>query len=363
MRVRAVFGAGVLAALFAGGCATDPLMQLETVTPTLTPAQMAQLRRSARTAEALGIQVHQQPGGTGFGGINEVQAGHTVTVPLVKIRTGRPAEPGGQHRVPVFLATVNGRPGVRVLLDSGSNQNLFGYTLARQLQIPLIAGVPAVKAYGIGGAVENHPAIVPGMQIGSLELRKLLALVGPDAQALTFTRSFWGNTQVMVLGVNALKSLSYLSIDSLGGTVTFSPADAYVPDAGSKFVTTTPLDWQMELPVVEVLIDNKHRLSCVLDSGGDYGMLVPRSKAHELGYWTPGKGPLTTSRGIGGASLTSTYEIKQVKLGEAVVLRVPARTDVVGPEPAGGRLLLGNDVLRRYRVTFDFKRGMLWLER
>jgi hypothetical protein len=36
---------------------------------------------------------------------------------------------------------------------------------------------------------------------------------------------------------------------------------------------------------------------------------------------------------------------------------------VIGPEAAGGQVFLGNAVLRRYRVTFDFKHSTLWLER
>jgi len=49
-------------------------------------------------------------------------------------------------------------------------------------------------------------------------------------------------------------------------------------------------------------------------------------------------------------------------LGGATLVTVPARTIVIGPEPAGGQMLVGNEVLRQYRVTFDFKNQQFWLE-
>ena len=67
---------------------------------------------------------------------------------------------------------------------------------------------------------------------------------------------------------------------------------------------------------------------------------------------------------MGGASLATTYEIKQAKVGGATFTRIPARTGLIGPEVAGGQaVFLGNTVLRRYRVTFDFKHQALWLEK
>jgi len=221
----------------------------------------------------------------------------------------------------------------------------------------------SLAGHGIGGTVENYAAIIPTMQIGTMELRQQVALIGPDAQVLSFTRGFWGNTQVMILGINGLKGLSYLCIDNLRGTVTFAPRDAYVPDESSTFVTTAPIRWQGELPFVDVTVDNRFTYSCIMDTGGDYGLLIPKWKAADLGYWKPGKGEVGTSRGVGGSSLTASFEVKQAKLGGATFVKVPARSDLTGPEIAGGNLLLGNVVLRRYRVTFDFKHSVLWLER
>ena len=69
------------------------------------------------------------------------------------------------------------------------------------------------------------------------------------------------------------------------------------------------------------------------------------------------------AQGIGGASLTTNFEVKHAKVGEAEFTKIPAKTALVGPEPAGGQVLLGNAVLRRHRVTFDFRNNVLWLER
>jgi predicted aspartyl protease len=352
----------VALALMAAGCASGPHSQLETTTPTLSPAQVAELQKNTKTPEELGFQMRVSENGTAFAGVNVVEANENMTVPLVEIASDHPYLPGGRYRAPVIVASVNGRAGVRVMIDSGSNRNLFGYTLAHSLGIPLIAGLKPVTGHGIGGSVEDYMALVPAMQIGSIGLQKVLAMIGPDAQVLSFTRE--GNAQVMLLGVNALRSLSYLTIDNLHGKVILGAREGYLPDDTLPFMTTATLHWLGELPAVEISIDGREAMACILDTGGDYGMILPRTRAIELGYWTPGKGALTVPGGVGGASLAASYEIKQAKVGGATFAHIQGRTGLVGPDIGGGQaVFLGNAVLRGYRVTFDFKQNTLWLEK
>jgi hypothetical protein len=349
--------------LLAAGCATDPYAQLETTTPALTTAEVADLQKTSRTPEELGIQMRLTPQSAAFGRVNQVSAEADVTVPLFKVPTDNPREPGGSYRVPIIFGAVDGQENIRILLDSGSNRNLLGYSLAHSLAIPTVTGVKPITAIAIGGAVDNYLAVVPKLRIGSVEFKRMLALIGPDAQALSLTRGFWGDTQIMILGVNALRGLSYLSIDYLHGNATLGAHEAYLTDPASTFVTAIPLRWQSELPMVDITIDKRTTYPCILDTGGDYGLLVPRGRGMELGYWQPGKGELNTSRGVGGSALDTRYEVREAKLGDAALMRIPSRTQLIGPEPAGGQFLVGNVVLRRYRVTFDFKRSVVWLER
>ena len=352
----------VTVALLATGCASDQHSQLETTTPTLSPAQVAELQKNSKTPEELGIQMQVTEKAAGFAGVNLIDARENVTVPLMEIASDKPYRPGGMYRAPVFVASVNGNAAVRVMLDSGSNRNLFGYTLARSLGIPLITGLKPVTGFGIGGSVENYLALVPTMRIGSITLQKTVAIIGPDSQVLNFTRG--GNAQVMLLGVNALRRLSYLTIDNLHGKMIFGAQEAYLPDDTLKFLTTAPLHWLGDLPAVEISIDGREAVACILDTGGDYGMILPRTRAIELGYWTPGKGPLTAAGGVAGASLAVSYEIKEAKVGDATFTRIPGRTGLVGPDIAGGQaVFLGDSVLRGYRVTFDFQHNTLWLEK
>lgn len=355
MRRLLLVGVGV-----AAGCVVDPYSQLETGTPALSAAQQAELDARARPTSAFGLEV--QPVGGGFlfrGEVNRVVAAATVTLPLVKIAT----EDGGSYRVPVVLGTVNGQSGVRVLLDSGSNGHLVGYSLARRLGIPALAELPAVRGMGIGGAVENRWGMVESLRLGGLEWRNSPVLIGPDVQALQLTRSFWGNAPVMIGGVSVWRRLSYLTIDPFAGTATLSAAEPFVADPRLQTVAVLTLRWMNDLPCVEAVIDGTPVGDCILDTGGDYGMLLPRRLAGPLGYWQPGKETLATSRGVAGAALDATYTVRAVRVGPATFLKVPGRTNVIGPEPAGALPLLGNVVLRQHRVTFDFRTGKLWLER
>ena len=355
-----------LIVLLAGvGCdSIMPTRSIDLATPTFTAGQVAELQRRGKSAAELGIQMQVTEQSAQFGGVNVISGEQPGTVPLIKIPTDKPTEPGGQYRVPVVLATVNGKAGTRLMLDSGSNRILLGYSQARQLNIPPVAGVKPMTAMGIGGRVDNYLAVVPTLDVGGVRHQRLLALISPDTEVLKFTRGFWGNTPAMIYGVNTLRGLSYLSIDYLRGNVTFSPQAPYVPDPSLQTVAAVPLRWVEGLPAVEIQIDRRpDTYTCLLDTGGDYGMLVPRTVAAYLGYWKPGSERLGTSHGVAGAALNAQYNIRSVRLGGATFAGVPTRTDIIGPEPAGGHLLLGNVVLRRHRVTFDFRVGMLWLER
>jgi hypothetical protein len=353
----------VVVAILATGCATDPYSQLETGTPALSPMQVADLQKNAKTPEELGIRMRLAGGVVGFGDVNVIEADENVTVPLVEIPTDQPRQAGGLYRTPVVLASVNGKDGVPVALDSGSNLNLFGYSLARSLGIPLIAGLKPITGHGIGGSVDNYAAILPEMRIGPIGFHRMMALVGPDEQVLSMMHSFRSNNQVMILGVGVLHELSYLTIDNLRGNVIFGAHESYLPDDTLKFMTTAPLRWIGRLPAVDISVDTHEAVPCILDTGGDYGMLLPRARANEWGYWKPGKGSLSIPGGVGGASLATTYQVKVAKVGGATFARVPARTGLIGPEVGGGNVFLGDVVLRRYRVTFDFKRDVVWFER
>lgn len=359
--VGPVIGLGLLALV---GCAVDPISQLETVTPSFTQAQMKDLDRRALPASAFGLEMKTMPGGVAFQGPMQQHRGAvSATVPLVRILTEQPTLPGGAHRVPVVVGTVNGKRGVQILLDSGANRHLVGYSLARRLDVVPVAGVPMLRGLGIGGTVENRLGMVRTFQLGDLELHNQVALIAPDSQVLQLTRSFWGNQQVMIASVSAWRHLSYLQIDNLRGTATLHATEPYRPGQHRQVVTGLNLRWINDLPCVELQIDGQEVGWCALDTGGDYGLLLPRSLAAELGYWQRGQEQLATSHGVAGAALDAAYMVREVRMGPVLMQKVPGRTNVVGPEPLHARPLLGNVVLRQYCITFDYRVGMLWLER
>jgi len=347
------------------GCAGTP-PRSEKQSPKLAAAQISELTSRAESPAQLGIDVTIDHGRLlAAREVNELSTTTSVTVQLIGPPMNATAGVGAPNRVPCVLATINGHGGQRVILDSGSNRIVLGYSLAATLEIPLIVGLDPVPAQGMGGQgkVSGYWAVVPQMNVGDLKLRRLMALVVPDAEVLTYRRSFWGNEQVMLVGVSGLRKLSYLSLDYLRGVVTFGAAEKYLPDATATFATAVPLRWESELPTVDAVLERQYRTSCVVDTGGDYGLVLSRAAATELGYWKPGWGSEETSRGIAGEEEGKGYIVHEVKVGEAIFRQVPARARAAGPEALGGRLLLGNYELRQYRVTFDFQRNVLWLER
>ena len=355
--MRAVIIAAALA-LGLGGCTTS-LDRLETTTPTLSTRQRDDLLQRAKSAAELGLPEHFNPGVA----VGAVASQSNVTIALCKVPAQQTREKsGGQFGVPIILANVNGHSGVRVLLDSGSNRNLFGYSLAHELGITAITGLDPVISSGIGGSVDNLIGVARSIKVDTLELRRVLALIGPDTQVLSLTHGFWNHPQALILSLNTMRMLSYVSIDAPNGTVTFAPREPYHAQPSSIFVTMIPLQWVNGLPLIDLALDG-HTVPCYVDTGGEYGLLLPRKLAGELGYWKPGSETVGISKGVAGASLSATYVVRETKIGLATFANLAARTQVTGPDAAGGNALLGNDGLRRLRVTFDFQRGQLWMER
>ena len=82
----------VVALIVVAGCATDRFGQLETVTPSLNPAQIAELQRRARPAQDLGVRMRNTGQSLGFADVNELAGDQTVTLPLVRVPTATPRE-------------------------------------------------------------------------------------------------------------------------------------------------------------------------------------------------------------------------------------------------------------------------------
>lgn len=335
----------IIAVALAAGCST-----LETATPTLSPSQLAELRKRAKSPVELGLR-----------GAPELVASGPVTVPLCRVDYDLPGQPGSRYRVPVVVGSVGGED-VRLMLDSGSTHAVCGYSLARALKLPTVAGAGPVGTRGLGGTVEHCVGVTPSLRIGSLEVRRLVTMIGPDVAALRVKREWFGTTAMMLTGLNTFRGLASVTLDYPRGRVRFAPAGDYQPERAAKFATWVPLRWSNDLPCVEIAVDGKGPLPCFVDTGGDYGLMVLRSRAEKLGYWRPGQGSVTPGRGVAGAGLTTAYTVREAKLGGATLRQVPGRTQVVGPEPVGAELMVGNVVLRAYRVTFDFKNQRLWLE-
>lgn len=339
------------------GCATSTTSTRKTLP--LTAAQVADLQQRAQSPEALGIQIHTTDQGTEIHGANQATAEQPVTVAMVEVPGG---DADDRFGLPVVKATASSAE-LRVLVDSGSNRNLLGYSVARRLGVATIAGLGPVTGLGFGGTIQGYYGVIPQLQIGELTLQRVLVVIVPDADVLTFARKFGADVPLMVLGVNALNGLSSVSLDARTGKVAFEVKAAYLPSMALSGVGMVPLRWEDGLPTAVAVFDGRFRMPAVLDTGGNYGLVIPRSRASQMDYLDPGTVASATARGVGGESGMVRYEVDRLQLGSFQLNRVPAQTDLTAPETGNDLISIGNVVLRRYRVTFDFQKNALWLER
>lgn len=317
----------------------------------LTAAQLAALAARAVAPEKLGLRVV----GDGLVGVNLIEAEKPVTVAMVPLPAPKGAAPSPAVHSPVVAAVVNGQTNVNVLLDSGATSLLVSYSLARQMAIPVIEWPSS------GGGVL---AMVPELKVGDLVCRNLLGTIGPDLLALGLMGGFRDQSQMIVASLYSFhRGLAYVSLDYPRGMVTFGPRGPYPGDPARKLEAKVPFEWQGSLPYIAVDLGDGESRRCLVDTGSQFGVCVPRAVAEKLGHLKPDQKVSVRTLTVHGVASAVPFTLPRMEMGDRVFADVPAITELSGAGAAGRPLLIGNELLARYRVTFDFQKNMLWLER
>jgi len=184
--------------------------------------------------------------------------------------------------------------------------------------------------------------IVPRIQIGSFEGRGIAAIEEV------------GRTRTSLLG-DSLFRTSVVSIDYRRGTVQFRDKGyARTLRRRCRPLRNLGHDFLRDVPIVEMNVNGKN-IPCIIDTGSntsvvdvdtpEFRQLIGKrsGRARFPGgqadvYWT--KQPIPV--------LLGGREIGSIHLG----IRIPA----------GIRVLIGNDILRNFRVTIDYPDGITYLE-
>ena len=260
-------------------------------------------------------------------------------------------------RQPIVRARVNGGPWVPFLVDTGASIHLVDDRIAAS------AGLAPGKAQRLYGGGESGfdvgfagPLTLETNGVAWKEQRAAVTHLGyPDK------KHFAG-----VLGAPILMRYA-VQIDYGRRVIRLLDAATYKAPRGA---TRVAFELQADLPVVRAIVDagnGPHEARLMIDTGGGTFVDLNRPFVDAHGLVDAASDTATVQRpGLGGTASFIYRAGRRVTLGGLVFEnpRLGLSRARSGSSSRGERDgVIGNELLRHFRVTFDYRRRMLVLEK
>ncbi len=234
------------------------------------------------------------------------------------------------------------------LLDTGTTPSIIDIALAKRLGLPPKGA--AAHGTDVGeSSVTVYPVTLHDVQLGSLRIHQLAAL----ATDLSGIGNRLGVHLDGVLGSNFFDG-RVVQIDyacrtaSVLSDAVIAPIAAHFTEIASGFIVTHDV-WV-----------GPQRASATIDTGDSGTMLVTGTGLAALHLQSAARaGSAVSSFSYGGHHNETEALLSDVRIGSTEMGTVKARFLPAADEPFD--INIGNQVLERYVVTFDYVRGLLIL--
>jgi Aspartyl protease len=267
------------------------------------------------------------------------------------------------YRQHIFVTvTVNGKPGMVFLLDTGTSIDILDLTTSRTLGIPL-ENITKAKDLGLGsGKVSVAGAHDVAVQLGTLPLADTVAII--DLSGLE--RSY-GHRTDGILGFPMLKRY-VVAIDFERHELTFWHYHGYkYRGSGDRM----ELSGKGNLPTIPVTVNTLSRRTqsavVEVDTGSDASLMLYPQFAHhshleeEFLQMNPRE-----AYGLGGYFPVRLGVLDSMTMGNTMVTRFTAFLMQTSPEVTRRKVsgIIGTSVLASYqKIIFDVPRGQIIFER
>jgi hypothetical protein len=257
--------------------------------------------------------------------------------------------------------SVNGGPPEDFILDTGASVSLLDSAWAAAHGIKGEGKMQAVGAGASGdvGFTRVASLRLAGADSGGVEISdQKVAVLALNR----FTAPFFWRDAAGVLGYDFM-SRFVEQIDYDGHTLTlFDPKTFKYAGKG----TGVPLTMAGSIPVVKAKIDGQYEGDFRLDvgSGSTVDIHSPFVKKHGL-HEKVGKTVEILNGGFGGTFTSTLGRMKKMAIGpyswtDPLVILSGAETGGLASEDYAGNI--GNEILDRFKCTFDYEHRMLYLE-
>lgn len=279
--------------------------------------------------------------------IHRIEGAREVSVPITHKKPGIPR-----------LETRVNETRVSGIIDSGAAMTIISDRLAAEARLPFIGEVTGTFYGLLNEPIEVRFAMIDRLRIGEMTIRDVPVAVmsGEKMKFLTLNKAPFHID--MLLGANLLREFR-LQFDYSESTLSlaFVPEDERRPDADQN------LFFVQGKPTVHATIDGKGWYLMVIDTGSEVTYL----NSAEINRAQVGRSFAKVYRGAElqglGGSTKRGIKVENVGIGihawEGVFKNLPLYSS-----PRSGTFgLVGENFLQNFRVTIDFGRMKLTLER
>ncbi len=326
-----------VAALFLAGCAVGSR-------PVSARVERGLQARSVG-AEQIGLRVHE--GGLGYS--LEVFTADLqnapVSLPMVRSVGGLPA----------LRVRLNDAPPITMIADTGAQLCVVEArrALAARAQVYAPTEQP-FRVTGVGGDEKAYLARFDRLQLGSMELKSLVAVLRRSKTVYRVGGVPMRNVEVNLLGAPILAGFNHVTFDYPARRIIFSPGTAFRPRRGARRIALTVRDNLFYVPVHI----GTHTIEAMVDTGAKDQIFLHDDVAKQIGLAARSKA-LGSYRAVG---LGGEIKGHQFRLPLALLGDVPFRNVIVDTTTGAWQARIGTDLLDKSRVTFDFAGGAMWLE-
>lgn len=275
--------------------------------------------------------------------------GPTLRIPMRRDHAG----------LPHVDASINGRPPTRLLFDTGATVTVLSADLAMRSDLATVPGAKP-QMQGVIGKEAGMGGVIERLQIGDWQLENLPCVI--RLQRSSGGIDYLGQDfDISVLGFHlAQKYCSYITFDYPRGEIELGFGQRFSGPRLAKHVKSS-YKLQQGVPMTR-LTTGKVSWDAIVDTGSAFGVEIDQKLAARLGHATGGTAvdaPFVMI-GVGG---TTTPQKAGVRIITVPGLRMlghefkKAQLDVMPGMPR-----IGSFFLKDFRVTFDIRRQLIWLE-
>ena len=273
-----------------------------------------------------------------------------VTVPM-EIRGG----------LPCVKCRINGGSPQWIIIDTGSQGCVLEAKTAVKNHVKVVdPAATNLRIVGVLGTESALMGIPDSLQIGDWQINRFPVLVRTQRNRLVSSWPF-GKIDLAfdVVGTNIMRSMcSYMTLDYLGGAATFGFKGTFKPSPSAKY-WHAPLSMDKGLPHVRIRTQGVD-WTALIDTGATSVAELNEGTAKKLGILQGARTVNGSRLGVGEApsGAADAHRMVTIPTLERIgpdIRKVPALI-------VGDFTKLGTGLLRRFRVTFDFRGQRLWIE-